>query len=77
MRVLVSVAAGLMLTLALVGPVAAAGPGCSDFGEATVEYAQAGHFGTLVASVAHGAFAPEFTGVSDLVQWEHGQYCSS
>jgi hypothetical protein len=35
MRVLISVAASLMLMLALVGPVAAAGPGCSDFGAAS------------------------------------------
>ena len=76
MRVLISVAASLMLMLALVGPVAAAGPGCSDFGAATVAGAHAGKFGQLVSSVNHGAFAPAFAGVSQLVQFEHGLYCA-
>lgn len=75
MRVVFSLAASIVLLLALVGPAAATGPGCSDYGAATVEYAQAGHFGTLVSSVSHGALAPTFSGVSELVQWEHGQFC--
>ena len=84
MRVLISVAASLMLMLALVGPVAATGPGCSYFGEKTAE---AGHrempgfegqiFGQVVSLVAHGGFASVgFAGVRDLVQWEHGEYCA-
>ena len=76
MRVLISVAASLMLMLALVGPVAATGPGCSDFGAATVDGAHAGHFGQVVSSVAHGAFAPDFNSVMELVQFEHGLYCA-
>ena len=72
MRVLISVAASLMLTLALVGPVAATGPGCSDFGAATAGLAQAGGFGKdLVSWVAHGGLAPDYAGVSQLVQAEH------
>ena len=83
MRVGISVAASLMLMLALVGPVAATGPGCSDFGAAS---AAGGHremagfvgvpFGQVVSSVAHGAFAPAFDGVRDLVQFEHGLDCA-
>jgi len=76
MRVLISVAASLMLMLALVGPVAATGPGCSDFGAATVAGAHAGKFGQLVSSVNHGAFAPDFNSVMELVQFEHGLYCA-
>lgn len=81
MRVLISVAASLMLMLALVGPVAAGG--CKAFGAAS---AAGGHremagfvgvpFGRVVSSVAHGAFAPAFAGVSQLVQFEHGLYCA-
>jgi len=77
MRVLISVAASLMLVLALVGPVAATGPGCSDFGVATVDGAQnARPFGQLVASVNHGALAPDFNNVMELVQFEHGLFCT-
>ena len=83
MRVLISVAASLMLMLALVGPVAATGPGCSDFGAATVDGAHrqmAGFvgvpFGQVVSSVNHGAFAPAFNSVVELVQFEHGLYCA-
>lgn len=73
MRVLISMAASLMLTLALVGRVAATepGPGCSDFAANTAAYAQAGGFGQLVSSVNHGAFEPTFTGVGQLIQIEH------
>jgi hypothetical protein len=73
MRVLISVAASLMLTLALVGPVAATepGPGCSDFAANTAVYAKAGGFGQLVSSVNHGAFAPTFTSVGQLIRIEH------
>lgn len=66
-----------------VGPVAATGPGCSDFGAASAE---GGHremagfegvrFGTVVSSVAHGAFAPDFNSVRQLVQFEHGLDCT-
>jgi hypothetical protein len=73
MRVLISVAASLMLMLALVGPVAATepGPGCSDFAANTAVYAKAGGFGQLVSSVNHGAFAPTFTSVGQLIRVEH------
>jgi len=73
MRVLISVAASLMLILALVGPVAATepGPGCSDFAANTAVYAKAGGFGQLVSSVNHGAFAPTFTSVGQLIRVEH------
>jgi len=74
MRVLISVAASLMLMLALVGPVAAAdpGPGCSDFGAGTASFAKSERpFGQLVSSVNHGAFAPTYNSVSQLIRAEH------
>ena len=77
MRVLISVAASLMLMLALVGPVAATGPGpgCSDFGAGTAGFAQAGGFGRLVSSVNHGGIlAPNgvfYTSVRQLIEDEH------
>ena len=81
MRVLFSVAASLMLMLALVGPVAAGG--CKAFGAATVDGAHrvmpgsvGVAFGRVVSSVNHGAFAPDFNSVSQLVQFEHGLYCA-
>ena len=71
-RLLSAAAASLLLTLALVAPVGAAdpGPGCSDFGAATADLAQAGGFGKLVSFVAHGGL-PGYAGVSQLVQAEH------
>jgi len=64
MRVLISVAASLMLMLALVGPVAATGPGCSDFGAAS---GKGPGFGPFVAS-----FATQGPGtISGIVAWEH------
>jgi hypothetical protein len=87
MRVLISVAASLLLMLALVGPVAAVGPGCSDFGAAS---AAGGHremeppftgwiFGKVVSYVAHGGVAqygmPD--SVSGLVQLEHSTMCTN
>ena len=71
-RLLISVAASLMLMVVLVAPVGAAdpGPGCSDFGAATADLAQAGGFGKLVSFVAHGGL-PGYAGVSQLVQAEH------
>ena len=80
MCVLISVAASLMLMLALVGPVAAAGPGCSDFGAGTAGFAQAGGFGKLVSGVAHdGITIPDgfpqagvfYADVSQLIKAEH------
>ena len=82
MRVRISVAASLMLMLALVGPVVAAtGPGCSGFGAAS---AAGGHreipgfeglpFGQFVSDIKDGVI-PGFTGVGQLVQFEHGVYC--
>jgi hypothetical protein len=82
-RLMISVAASLLLTLALVAPVGAAGPGCSDFGAAS---AAGGHremagfegvpFGKVVSLVAHGGFAPAFDSVSQLVQAEHSTMCA-
>jgi hypothetical protein len=66
-RLLISVAASLLLVLALVLPAAAAGPGCSDFGAATAGFAQAGGFGQAVSGVARG----EPGGASWLVHAEH------
>jgi len=79
MRILVAMAASLMLMLALVGPVAAAGPGCSDFGAAS---AAGGHkqipglegvpFGQVLQLFAHtrpGA-------ISAIVAGEHADMCA-
>jgi len=72
-RLLTAAAASLLLTLALVAPVGAAGPGCSDFGSATAGLAQEGGFGkNLVSWVAHGGLASiGLDGVGQLVQAEH------
>lgn len=71
MRVLISMAASVLLVLALVGPVAATGPGCSDFGAATVVLTRDAHpFGQLVSSVKDGVL-PGYDNVGDLVQDEH------
>lgn len=75
-KLVLALLASALLLPALVVPVAATGPGCSDYGQATVDLAHAGGFGTLVSSVAHGAFAPTFNGVSDLVAWEHAAMCT-
>ena len=82
MRFLMAMAASLMLMLALVGPVAATGPGCSGFGAAS---AAGGHreipgflglpFGRFVVSEIKDGVIPGFTGVGQLVQFEHGLYC--
>jgi len=74
-RLLTAAAASLLLTLALVAPVGAVGPGCSDFGAATAGLAQAGGFGKLVSFVAHGGL-PGYAGVSDLVHAEHSAMCA-
>ena len=60
-RLLVSVAASLLLTLALVAPVGAVGPGCSDFGHAS---GGAG-FGTVISYYARLGL------VSTIVNGEH------
>ena len=74
MRVLISVAASLMLMLALVGPVAAGG--CKAFGAATVDAAHnARPFGQVVSSVKSGG-VPGFNSVMEFVQFEHGLYCA-
>ena len=72
MRLLIAMAATLMLTLALIGPVAAADRGgCSSFGAATVEGARAGGFGPFVAGYASSA-----PGVlSGIVASEHADMC--
>jgi hypothetical protein len=72
-RLLIAVTASLMLTLALIGPVAAAGGsgGCAVFGAATVEGAHAGGFGSFVAGYASGG-----PGVlSGIVAGEHAEMC--
>jgi hypothetical protein len=67
-RLLTAAAASLLLTLALVAPVGAAGPGCSDFGAATAGLADSERpFGQLVSGVAQGG--PR--GASWLIQAEH------
>jgi hypothetical protein len=69
MRVLISVAVSLMLMLALVGPVAATGPGCSDFGAAS---GKGPGFGPFVASYAiQGPVT-----ISGIVQGEHATMCT-
>jgi hypothetical protein len=76
-RLLISVAASLMLMLALVAPVGATdpGPGCSDFGAATAGLTKAWHpFGQVVSGVAHDGITANgkfYAGVSQLVQGEH------
>jgi hypothetical protein len=76
-RFLVAVSASLLLILALVAPVGAAGPGCSDFGAASAAGGQnARPFGQLVSFVAHGGLAPAYDGVSDLVHAEHSTMCA-
>ena len=54
MRFLMAMATSLLLALALVAPVAAAGtPGCSYFGTvATGDYAPHGALGALISSLA-------------------------
>ena len=70
MRVLISVAASLMLMLALVGPVAATGPGCSGFGHATASLADELHpWGKFLSWFARQGM------VSGLVASEHAFYC--
>ena len=67
-RLLTAAAASLLLILALVGPVGAAGPGCSDFGAETARLAHSERpFGQLVSGVAQGG--PR--GASWLIQAEH------
>jgi hypothetical protein len=69
MRVLISVAVSLMLMLALVGPVAATGPGCSDFGAAS---GKGPGFGPFVAS-----YATQGPGtISGIVKGEHATMCT-
>ncbi len=73
MRLLIAVAASLMLIVALIAPVAAAGGsgGCAAFGAATVEGAQAGGFGPFVAG-----YASSGPGVlSGIVAAEHAEMC--
>ena len=70
MRVLISVAASLMLMLALVGPVAATGPGCSGFGHATASLADVLHpWGRFLSGYARQGM------VSGLVASEHARDC--
>ena len=69
-RVLVSMAASLLLVLALVVPVAAAdGRGCSAFGDAS---GKGPGFGPFVAS-----YATQGPGtISGIVAWEHSTMCT-
>ena len=72
-RLMISVAASLLLVLALVGPVGAAGPGCSTFGATTAGLAHSERpFGQLVSGVARG----EPGGASWLIASEHSTMCT-
>jgi hypothetical protein len=63
-RLLTAATASLLLMLALVGPVGAVGPGCSDFGAAS---GKGPGFGPFVAS-----YATQGPGtISGIVQGEH------
>ena len=85
-RLLIAAAASLLLTLALVAPVGAVGPGCSDFGAAS---AAGGHremdapftgwiFGEVVRLVAHGGLPAGMPdSVRGLVQLEHSTMCTN
>jgi hypothetical protein len=78
-RVLVSMAASLLLVFALVVPVAATGPGCSDFGAAS---AAGGHreipglegvpFGQVLQLFAHTGPGA----ISGIVASEHATMCT-
>jgi len=75
----VAIAASLLLTLALVAPVAATGPGCSDFGAAS---AAGGHkeipglegtpFGQVLQLFVHTGPGA----VSAIVAGEHADMCA-
>ena len=70
-RLLTAAAASLLLTLALVAPVGAVGPGCSEFGAVTAA-AHAGGFGQVISS-----FATQGPGtVSGIVASEHSTMCA-
>jgi hypothetical protein len=72
-RLLTAAAASLLLALALVLPVGAAGPGCSDFGATTAVLADDWHpFGQVVSGVAQGG--PR--GASWLIALEHSTMCA-
>lgn len=78
-RVLVSMAASLLLVLALVVPVAAAdAPGCSYFGRvATGAVAPHGVLGAMISSLAPTSdLLGPGTRISDIVAFEHGLYCT-
>jgi hypothetical protein len=78
-RLLVAVSASLLLTLALVAPVGAAGPGCSDFGAAS---ATGGHkaipglegvpFGQVLSLFVHTGPGA----ISAIVAGEHSTMCA-
>lgn len=74
MRIMMALAASLLLALALVAPVAAGeGNGCTGFGAVTAAGAQAGGFGQFVASYAR-------TGpgvISGIVAGEHSDFCTA
>jgi hypothetical protein len=72
-RFLIMAVAAIALVLALAAPVAATGPGCSDFGAASAGLAQEGGFGKLVSSVKDGVVLPGFNNVGQLIQAEHGR----
>jgi hypothetical protein len=72
MRVLISLAASLMLTLALAGPVVATGPGCSDFATGSAALAkEVRPFGQLVSAVKDGQVLPGYDNIGNLIQAEH------
>ena len=74
MRVLMALAASLLLALALVAPVAANEQhGCAGFGAVTAGLAPGGALGQLVSSVA-----PTGPGVvSGIVAGEHMDFCAA
>jgi hypothetical protein len=75
MRILMALAASLLLALALVAPVAAGEQhgSCADFGALTAAGAQAGGFGQFVASYARTGSGV----ISGIVAGEHEGYCAA
>ena len=71
-RLLTAAAASLLLTLALVAPVGAVGPGCSEFGAVTAAAAHAGGFGQVISSLATQGPGT----VSGIVASEHSTMCA-
>ena len=75
MRILMALAASLLLTLALVAPVAAGEQhrSCAGFGAVTAAGAQAGGFGQFVASYARTGSGV----INGIVAGEHIDFCAA